>query len=874
MAIYHFSAQAISRSQGRSSVAASAYRAAEKLRDEHTGLTHDFTRKNDVFEKTILRPQDAPDWMSDRETLWNAVEKTEKRRDAQLAREINIALPHELNPEQNWALLTSFVQQEFVDNGMVADVAFHRGHKGGEDQPHGHVMLTLREVTPDGFGFKVRAWNDKALLKHWRERWAERCNLELAKQGFDLRIDHRTLEAQGINLEPQSKIGPKESQRTMARFTEHQELARRNGEWLLKNPQIALTTITHQQSTFTHQDLARFVNRHTEDSAQFKAVFDTIHTHPELVPLGQDNHGRERLTTREMLTIETHMADQVKAQTQKVHHRVTEQHITQAMQNKPLSVEQQVAFKHLIHSGDVACVVGFAGTGKSYLLGATREAWEAQGYRVSGMTLSGISAQNLEGESGIASHTVANRLWHWERDRERLTSKDIVVVDEAGMLGSRQMGRIIDETHRAGAKVALVGDPEQLQAIEAGAAYRAIAERVGYVAMTDIRRQIEPWQQQATRDFASERTNQGLLAYEQHDHIHSFNSRAAAMTGMVEQWDEVRSQSLDKSQIMLAYTRDEVRQLNEQARDMRQAQGELGDDHVVETSRGQRIFAEQDRIYFLRNENRELRVKNGTLGTIEKMNDHKLIVRLDHGDREQSRRVEFSLKDYNDIDHGYAATVYKAQGVTVDRSYVLASTYFDRHSTYVAMSRHRQGADLYYSRDTFPHFAQLSKTVSRERTKDVTLDYSQQRGFNVNETHRLKDRTLAQKVPHAVPAPEERLERAEKRLAHRQYERALQTDIRALEQKTGLSYSLELKAGDSGTYRGTVEIADRRYGVLEQEQGRAKLIPTYKLQSWQKDKAMVIEKQRHYGDQDRLKACQPEVQRERSRGRGMDCGGL
>jgi Ti-type conjugative transfer relaxase TraA len=750
MAIYHLSAQVISRSQGRSSVAASAYRSAEKLVDERTGLTHDFTQKSDVVEQAILLPNDAPAWMANRETLWNAVEQVEKRQDAQLAREMTIALPRELSSEQNWALLKAFVQQEFVDQGMVADVAFHRGHPGGEDQPHGHVMLTLREVTPDGFGHKVRAWNGKGLLKDWRERWAEHCNLALARQGFDLRIDHRTLEAQGINLEAQSKIGPKAAQRAMVRLAEHQALAQRNGDRLFKEPEIALTAITRQQSTFTHQDLARFVNRHTVDSRQFDAVFEKIKAHPELVHLGQDDQQRDRFTTRDLLALETQMIHHVTQKSQTAHHLVAEQLMTQAMADKQLSDEQQVALKHLTQGDDVACVVGFAGTGKSYMLGAAREAWEAQGYRVQGMTLSGIAAQNLVGGSGIQSHTVASRLWHWERDRERLTANDIVVVDEAGMLGSRQMAKIIEEAHRAGAKVTLVGDSEQLQAIEAGAAFRAMAERVGFVQMSEIRRQREPWQQQATRDFARERTAEGLWAYEQHDHVHTFNTKEAAMTGLVEQWDEVRSQSRDKSQLMLAYTRDEVRALNEQARAMRHAQGELGQDHAVETSRGSRPLAEQDRLYFLRNENRALRVKNGTLGTIEKINGDQLIVRLDHGDCEQARWVEFSLKDYNDIDHGYAATVYKAQGVTVDRTHVLASKYFDRHSTYVAMSRHREGADLYVSRDDFPSFSNLSKNLSRERTKDVTLDYAQGRGFEREE------QAFGARVRHSLtvsPAP-------------------------------------------------------------------------------------------------------------------------
>ena len=497
---------------------------------------------------------------------------------------------------------------------------FIGGTKEGEDQPHGHVMLTLREVTPDGFGPKVRAWNDKALLKDWREHWAEHCNRELARHGYDLRIDHRTLEAQGIPLEAQSKIGPKAAQRALARWAEHQALAERNGVRLLQDPGLALTALTRQQSTFTHADLARFVYRHTVDAIQFEAVYEKVKAHPELVFLGKDGAQRDRFTTREMLALETRMIRQAMDHAQVVRHSVAEVYLSQAMRDTPLSEEQQIALQHLTQGGDLICIIGMAGTGKSYLLGVAREAWEAQGYRVQGMTLSGIAAENLEGGSGIQSHTVANRLWHWERDRERLTGKDVVVVDEAGMLGSRHMAQIVEEVHRAGAKMALVGDPEQLQAIEAGAAYRAVAERIGCVELTEIRRQWESWQQHATRDFACARTFKGLQAYEQHDQVHLFPTRDTAIRSLIEQWDEVRSQSPETSQIMLAYTREEVRQLNEHARALRRAQGELGPDLTVETSRGPRTFAEHDRLYFLRNENRVLRVKNGTLGTIEKIN--------------------------------------------------------------------------------------------------------------------------------------------------------------------------------------------------------------------------------------------------------------
>ncbi|QQE76754.1 MobA/MobL family protein (plasmid) [Brevibacillus composti] len=204
MAIYHFSVQVISRSQGRSAVAAAAYRAGERLQDERYGHTYDYTKKN-VAERAIAAPENAPAWVKDREQLWNAVEAAEKRKDAQLCREINIALPRELTALQQRELVSTFVTEQFVKRGMIADVAIHRDNP---ENPHAHIMLTMREITPAGFGQKVREWNDKGLLEAWRAEWANYANRALERAGSQERIDHRSLEAQGSDRLPTVHEGP------------------------------------------------------------------------------------------------------------------------------------------------------------------------------------------------------------------------------------------------------------------------------------------------------------------------------------------------------------------------------------------------------------------------------------------------------------------------------------------------------------------------------------------------------------------------------------------------------------------------------------------------------------------------------------------
>ena len=208
MATYRLEAKIIGRSQGRSATASAAYRAAEQIEDARTGQGFDYTRKHGVLHSEIITPDGTPDWMHDRAQLWNAVERAEKRKDAQLAREILLSLPHELTPAQRIDLVQGFVRQEFVAEGMIADIAVHAPDRQGDTRNHhAHVMLTMRQLAGDGFGPKVRGWNSTEQLEAWREHWAQTVNAELERHGHDARVDHRSLADQGLDREPEPKQG-------------------------------------------------------------------------------------------------------------------------------------------------------------------------------------------------------------------------------------------------------------------------------------------------------------------------------------------------------------------------------------------------------------------------------------------------------------------------------------------------------------------------------------------------------------------------------------------------------------------------------------------------------------------------------------------
>ena len=187
----------ISRSQGRSVTAASAYRVAERIEDRRTGLTFDYAAKGGVDHTEILAPDHAPDWVHDRSEVWNRVEESETRKNSQVAREVRVALPDELTHAQRVALVRDYAQTQFVDRGMVADIALHApGRAGDERNHHAHILLTTREVDADGFTTKNRDWNKVEVLEGWREAWARDSNAALERAGVEDRVDHRTLVAQ------------------------------------------------------------------------------------------------------------------------------------------------------------------------------------------------------------------------------------------------------------------------------------------------------------------------------------------------------------------------------------------------------------------------------------------------------------------------------------------------------------------------------------------------------------------------------------------------------------------------------------------------------------------------------------------------------
>ena len=384
-----------------------------------------------------------------------------------------------------------------------------------------------------------------------------------------------------------------------------------------------------------------------------------------------------------------------------------------------LSDEQRTAIEHVDGAERIATVVGRAGAGKTTMMKAAREAWELAGYKVVGGALAGKAAEGLEKEAGIPSRTLASWELGWQQGRRRLDDKTVFVLDEAGMVSSRQMATFVEAVTKSGAKLILVGDAEQLQPIEAGAAFRAIVERTGYAELETIYRQKEAWMRAASLDLARGRVKEALSSYRAKGKLIAQTLKADAIEALIADWN--REYDPEKSTLILAHLRRDVRQLNTMAREKLVERGLIEDGHVFRTEDGPRQFAAGDQIVFLKNEG-SLGVKNGMIGKVVEAAPGRIVATI--GDGEGAHRVTVDQRFYRNLDHGYATTIHKSQGATVDRVKVLASLSLDRHLTYVAMTRHREDMELYYGSRSFHLAGGLEKLLSRKNAKEVTLDYA------------------------------------------------------------------------------------------------------------------------------------------------------
>lgn len=531
----------------------------------------------------------------------------------------------------------------------------------------------------------------------------------------------------------------------------------------------AVEKITVSCSTFSEREVLRFA----AEMAQGRGVGADriiaecaryIDESPDIQRLGEI-HGEIRFTTREILELEQDMMNRVeRSRVPGAGTNAHEKTLFDAFEKRrTLTKEQAEAVRHICQSdGWISVITGDAGTGKTFMLDAAREVLEAEGYKVKGTALSGKAADGLQEGANIQSQTLASLLWEADKskamfdegtarrdynkwrnkhplqdipkfDTERaprkfyenrikapLDAKTVLIVDEAGMVDTRQLAKVIELCEQSGAKLALVGDNKQLQAISLGGGFQGITSMLGSKRLRENFRQADPEAKQAVKSMGDGNAADSLEFYAQRGALTVSEDRHQAKTDLVEDWAKQGGIEKPQDNLILAGRNADIAALNREAQKRRAEGGFLGKKSI---KIGSEEFHEGDRVLLTKNK-KSLGVRNGNLGTVEKFSTllGTLTMRLDNGERRT-----LSISSYDHVKLGYAVTTHKSQGMTAENTFILTDESMqDKELSYVQISRAKNETRLYTTREEAGDgLAELARKMQVSREKELAIQQQQ-----------------------------------------------------------------------------------------------------------------------------------------------------
>ncbi|WP_032802685.1 Ti-type conjugative transfer relaxase TraA, partial [Legionella pneumophila] len=607
-------------------------------------------------------------------------------------------------------------------------------HDHHDGNPHAHILITTRRLEKTGFSkYKARDLNP-AFAKgfivekdYWGEQWRDMQNEYFLEKNLDFTVDLNHL----ISERHHGKLKDADNHYLL---TEKTILQQARQEVLQNDIDNVINHISAQHSVFTRRDVERLIFKTFQPSdtpQNYLHWVEQIIGHEDLIELGSNERGQLCYTTRHQYIQEAKLRDDIEAM-MKNKDVIGDKGIENIIKNYTLSDEQLEAVRYITGGSQISVVIGRPGTGKSYLLKPIKEHYEQHNYRVIGAALSGKVAKSLQTDTGIESTTIASLTYKLANQQLKLNSSDVLIIDEAGMVDFASMALLIREAKKAGSKVILVGDPDQLKPIHKGEIFRGIAALTGYIELEYIKRQNDLGDRLASMNMAKGMIAEAVDHYHEKGAIVFSETTEAAAQNLINEWQADISKTNLQDSVVLAFTRASVGYLNEQARLALKEKQILGQEEItVQGFEKPLKIAIGERLLFRQND-KTLGVRNGDLGTVQSIKSNQFQIKLDSGE------LLTIPRSYTKMDYGYALTVHKSQGMTVKHSKVLIdSKYWDRHLSFVAMTRHKDSLKIYADSINHPTINALKQTLSRSNTRDNVidwpLDFATRIGFNPDQ---------------------------------------------------------------------------------------------------------------------------------------------
>lgn len=747
MAIQFARCEFVSRSTGGNACRKAAYNQREAISCGRTGEIFSFKGREGNAHHEILLPSGVKEKFKDSEVLWNAVEHAERRINSQVAKEFVLALPDDkvVSLEDRIELTRRFCRAQFTDRGVAVQMDLHEPHDG-EKNWHAHLLVTTRRFTEDGnsLGLKARDLNPQVRSRKvvegdlWGEFWRDMQNAYFEEKGYELRVDP-------LHILAQEHLGPVRMRHHLNEAVERAQELQKLNEELSRDPRHVLEALTRTRAIVSEKDVKLFLEKNLPNE-ETEHVFERVMHHSSCVLLYDKDTGEKTpyFTIRAVRAEEEKLmrfADKIAGRSREA---LAQGALDQECKEKNLSEEQRQAFDLATSGANLSVIQGRAGVGKSYVLSAIRDAHEENGYRVLGLAPTHKVTQDLA-KDGFEAQTCHSFLFALRANRERINHKTLVVIDEAGMLGSSLTVELLHAVKTRGAKLLLVGDDRQLRSVDRGGAFRVLAERYSSVELNEVRRQTISWQKVVSENLSKGDIKSAVHLLQDNKAIIWSGSKEEALATLLKDWAKSKDLNPTGLHQILAQKNVDVDALNQGARDILKSQGRLGDNEITcMTDRGRATFSEGDRIHFTRTD-KEQGINNGTFGTIESLDPKtkKITVLLDN-----NNKVEFDPHTYTGLRHGYASTVYKAQGVTLSHVHVLHTPSTNKSTSYVALSRQTKSLSLYVSNHETPSLNHLIKQMSRDSGNTCSLVYDTQKDIDLKKG----EKTLSYHIKENVEA--------------------------------------------------------------------------------------------------------------------------
>ncbi len=740
MAIGQARNEFVQRSQGKNICHKASYIDRDRIVFEGTKFqearTYDYSNREDPLAKRIMLPEGVLEKFKDPTVLWNAAEKSENRHDSQVGMELVIALPDDkIVTKEDRIELTERFAKQFVNKGLAAHYAIHI--PDFEDHNwHAHILVPTRTFSKDGQSLhllKDRTMQQELANTRWGEVWTNMQNDYFKELGLDLRVDPK-------GLTPQNHLGPVrlrakilENDFEMKGFIYRERWEQKLKEYELrielnteeaKDPAKILKAVSGSQSVFSQEDVDRFMEKHTAVGS-LQETREKFWKQKDLVQLldPQTKEANGFYTTQEVLKEESRILRYSERLHDNTHIKLKNKHLNKF--SSSFNIEQQQAYTKLAGREGLSILQGYAGTGKSHVLAALKDAYEAKGITVRGFGPDNATA-NLLKEKGFNAENVP-RFLHAKHHKVRdLKAKEVWIVDEAGKLGNKSLSELLRcaDTHKA--KIILAGDSAQMSSVDRGGMFKSLAKKYEAAELKDIQRQNTQEQRDISIHLSKGQVSEAVDKLQEQCCIHYAVKKFDALELLINKWacDLQKDENSNiEDTIMIATSNRETKALNQAAHDIRHAQGEIfKEEYCCKTTSGEVIASKGDLIEFRKND-RELGVTNGLFGKLIDTKEDRFTVEISEKDQ-PTKLVSFDPKEYGAWQLGYASTTYRLQGDKKGKGYLLHNPNSSQQSNYVGLTRHVESIDLFVSSKECSNNETLKEQLSKDFERGNTVDYT------------------------------------------------------------------------------------------------------------------------------------------------------